>query len=84
MRNAVIRFGNSANAVPYLASFGNEVVVRIDHKKCSDVPIVSDFCHRASDLCRPSQGVPGQHYARSDLKAARTSCEKSCGCSQAA
>jgi hypothetical protein len=43
--------------VPYLASFGNEVVVRIDHKKCSDVPLVSDFCHRASDLGRPSQGA---------------------------
>src|SRR4029453_12804958 len=37
MRNAVICFCNSPNAVPYLASLGNEVVVRIDHQKCSEL-----------------------------------------------
>src|SRR5512132_2365114 len=31
MRNAVIRFCNTPNVVPYLASLGNEVVIRIDH-----------------------------------------------------
>lgn len=45
VRNAVIRFGNSANAIPYLAALGNKVVVGIDHKKCGDFPLVSDFCH---------------------------------------
>ena len=31
MRNAVIRFRNAPNAVPYFASLGNEVTIRIDH-----------------------------------------------------
>ena len=59
VRNAVIRFGNSANAVPYLAALGNEVVVGIDHKKCGDFPLVSDFCHGPSDLCGVSRELPG-------------------------
>src|SRR5499426_76287 len=40
MGNAAIRFGNSANAAPYLASLGNEVVIRIDHQKRSDVLVI--------------------------------------------
>ena len=59
MRNAVIRFGNSPNAVPYLAAFGNEIVVGIDHKKRSDVSVVSDFCHDPSGLCELSRELPG-------------------------
>jgi hypothetical protein len=37
MDNAVIRFRNSPDAIPYLAPLGNEVVIRIDDKKCSDL-----------------------------------------------
>src|ERR1700736_5302354 len=40
MRNAVIRFCDSPNAVPYLASLGNEVVIRIDHQKCRDLLVI--------------------------------------------
>jgi hypothetical protein len=43
VRNAVIRFGNSFDAWPNLAALGNEVVVRIDHQKRSELCIV---CHR--------------------------------------
>src|SRR5262249_33381592 len=35
VRNTIIRFCDSLQAVPYLASFGNEVVVRIDHQESS-------------------------------------------------
>src|SRR6266478_2504530 len=51
MRNAVIRFCNSPNVIPYLASLGNEVVIRIDHKKCSDLLFICRFCHAPSGLC---------------------------------
>jgi hypothetical protein len=40
MGNAVIRFGNSANALPKFAALGNEVVIWIDHEKCSDLFVV--------------------------------------------
>jgi hypothetical protein len=43
MRNAVIRFCNSPNAAPYLASLGNEVVIWIDHKKSSDLLFICHF-----------------------------------------
>jgi len=50
--HAVVGFGDGLDARPEFASFGNEVVVRIDHKKCSNVFMVFDFRHRASNLCR--------------------------------
>ena len=31
MRNALIRLGDSANAIPYLAALRNEVVIGIDN-----------------------------------------------------
>src|SRR5271165_6368426 len=52
MRNAVIRFCNTPNAVPYLASIGNEVVIRIDHKKCGDLLFVLHCCHGSSRTMR--------------------------------
>jgi hypothetical protein len=55
MRNAVIRFCDSPNAVPYLASLGNEVVIRIDHKKCSDPHFISHFCHAPSRAMRSAK-----------------------------
>jgi hypothetical protein len=45
MRDAVIRFCNAPNAVPYLASLGNEVVIGVDDQKGSDLPFVSYCCH---------------------------------------
>ena len=43
MRNAVIRFCNSPNVVSYLASLGNEVVIRIDHQQRSDLFFICHF-----------------------------------------
>src|SRR5262245_25472791 len=40
IRNAAIRLGDSPNAVPELAAFGDEVVIGIDHQKCSKLPVV--------------------------------------------
>ena len=37
MRNTIICFCNSLQAIPYFASLGNEIVIRIDHEKCSDL-----------------------------------------------
>src|SRR5262249_20382088 len=48
VRNAVIRFCNSADATPELASLGNEVVVRIDHQKRGDLLFISPLCHAPS------------------------------------
>jgi hypothetical protein len=40
MRNAMIGFGDALQAIPYLASLGNEIVVRIDHQESSDVLVI--------------------------------------------
>jgi hypothetical protein len=48
MRDAVVGFGNSFDARPDLAAFGNEVIVGIDHQKCGDAFVV----------CRDVHGVP--------------------------
>ena len=45
MRNTLICFCNSLQAIPYLASLGNEVVIRIDHQKCSDLFVILQLCH---------------------------------------
>jgi hypothetical protein len=45
MRDAVIRFCNSPNAAPYFAAFGNEIVIRIDHQKRSDLSAVRQVRH---------------------------------------
>lgn len=48
MRDAVIRFCNSPNTIPYFATLGNEVVVRINHKKCGELVVVYGFHHGLS------------------------------------
>src|SRR5262249_18000899 len=48
MRNAAIRFCNSLQAMPYFAALGNEVVIRIDHKKRGDVFVICHFFHASS------------------------------------
>src|SRR5258706_15894048 len=45
MRDAVIRLGNRPNAIPYFASLGDEIVIRIDHQKCSDLLLISVCRH---------------------------------------
>ena len=42
------------NPVPYLASLGNEIVIRIDHQKCSELLVVCHFHHGLSPtiVCR--------------------------------
>jgi hypothetical protein len=48
MRNALIRLGDSANEIPYLAPFGKEVVIRIDHNKGSELFVVCHIHHGLS------------------------------------
>ena len=37
VRNTLIRFRNSFQAIPYLASLGDEIVVRVDNEKPSNL-----------------------------------------------
>jgi hypothetical protein len=45
MRNTLVGFSNTLQAIPYLASLGDEIVVGIDDEKGGDFPlaIVDDF-----------------------------------------
>src|SRR5215510_9497203 len=54
IRNAAIRLRDSPNAVPELAAFGNEVVIGIDHQKCSKLPVEYQLRHSLSPVivCR--------------------------------
>ena len=45
MRNTTICFCNSLQAIPYLASLGNEIVIRIDDEKCSDLFVKLQIFH---------------------------------------
>src|SRR5215467_8884691 len=45
MGNTIICFCSSLQAIPYFASLGNEIVVWIDHKKCSDLLVICHLCH---------------------------------------
>src|SRR6516165_3948989 len=40
IRNTIVRFSDSLQAIPYLASLGNEIVIRIDHKKCRNLFVI--------------------------------------------
>ena len=46
MRKAGAGFCNTPQAVPQLASLGNEVVIRIDYQQRRDVPVVCHGVHR--------------------------------------
>ena len=48
IRNTLISFCNSLQAIPYLAPLGNEVVIWIDHQKCSDFFVICQVCHALS------------------------------------
>ena len=61
--NTIIGFGYVLQAIPYLAALGNEVVVGIDHKKCSDFLLVG-HSHTLSDLSGLA-GSPGKYRVRS-------------------
>jgi hypothetical protein len=45
MKNTLVGFRDTFLAIPYLASLGNEVVIRIDHQKCGELLVVAHF-HR--------------------------------------
>jgi len=45
MRNTLIRFSNTLQAIPYFAACGNEIVVRIDDEKRSAVFVKFQICH---------------------------------------
>ena len=49
MRNALVAFSNTLDAIPYLAALGNEIVVRVDHNKSGDLVVVSQFCQGLRD-----------------------------------
>src|SRR5258708_19448495 len=83
MRNAVIRFCNSTNVIPYLASLGNKVVIRIDHKKCSDVLFIGHFCDAPSGLCgHPSRPAGLTEMALPAPLAMRQKCAAGRPCSR--
>src|SRR5262245_17485711 len=48
MRNTTIGFRNALQAIPYFASLGNEIVVRIDDEKCSKLFVKLRRCHALS------------------------------------
>src|SRR5262245_56678676 len=48
IRNAAIRLRDSPNAIPELAAFGNEVVIRINHQKCSELLVIHQLRHSLS------------------------------------
>src|SRR4029453_1449720 len=54
MRNTTIRFCDSLQAIPCLAALGNEIVIRIDHQKCSELLVVWHVHHGLSPtiICR--------------------------------
>jgi len=45
VRNGIICFCNSLQTIPYFASLGNEVIVRIDDEKCTDLFVNLQICH---------------------------------------
>src|SRR5215467_850409 len=58
VRNAVVRFGNSFDAGPDLAAFGNEVVVRVDHQQRGDALVVWRGIHGVPSYCRWTLTTP--------------------------
>ena len=68
MRNAVIRFRNGPDAVPYFTSLGNEIVIRIDHEKCGDLLVIGHFCHAASHPDARMRGSGGRVWSGSRKK----------------
>jgi hypothetical protein len=48
MRNTVISLCNSLQAIPYFASLGNEIVVRIDDETCRDLLVKLQMCQVVS------------------------------------
>lgn len=60
MRNTPVRFGNTLQTIPYFATLGNKIIVRIDDEKRGDLFVVSKTVHLLSSctfnkrsLCRP-------------------------------
>jgi hypothetical protein len=53
MRNTFVRFSN-IHAIPDFTALGDEIVVRIDHEKRSELFVVSHVCHGLSPaiVCR--------------------------------
>jgi hypothetical protein len=45
MRNTIFCFCNNLQAILYFASLGNEIVVRIDDEKCSDLFVKIQIFH---------------------------------------
>ena len=40
----IVGFSNTLQAVPYFAALGDEIVIWIDHKKCSDLLLICHCC----------------------------------------
>src|SRR5215475_8628114 len=56
--NAIVCFSDSFDQGPELAALGNEVVVRIDHQKGSELPFVCSFCHERTCAAFPRATGP--------------------------
>jgi hypothetical protein len=54
MRTTIISFSNRLQAIPYFASLGDEIVVRIDDEKCSDLFVKLQICHVLSSYAAAS------------------------------
>ena len=48
MRNTRIGFCHRLQAIPEFASFGNEIVIRIDDEQCRELFVKLQFCHGLS------------------------------------
>ena len=59
MRNTLICFCNILDAIPYFASLGNEVVVRIDDEKGGDLLLKLQICHILSSSAFTHGGTGG-------------------------
>ena len=45
VRNALVGFSNTLQPMPYLATLGNEIVIRIDDKKCCNLFVKLQIFH---------------------------------------
>ena len=48
MSNTLVRFCNTLQTIPYFATLGNEVVIWVDHNKCSELFVISHWSHPLS------------------------------------
>jgi hypothetical protein len=55
VRNAIVRFSHGLNAWPDLATFRDEIIVRVDHQKACDCSVIGNIGHEHSSDLVPIQ-----------------------------